>query len=307
MQPAFHDAFVLTGPTASGKTALALELAPRLNAEIIAMDSMTLYRGMDIGTAKPTHEEQSRVPHHLIDVLDITESANVAWWLREAERICGELRERGKKALFVGGTPFYLKALRHGVFEAPAIPADIRADLERELASGGPAVLHAELVKVDPESAARLHPNDVQRVGRALEVFRATGIPLSIRQGQGWFAGNPKPPPSDRIIILDMDRDELYRRIDVRVEAMIASGWIYEVRELQRRFPVWGREASQAVGYRLLAEHLEGGIDLQSAVELIQIKTRQFAKHQLTWFRNGGFGRTCLAADVFVALRPFLA
>ena len=161
MPTPFENALILTGPTASGKTAIALELAERLNAEIIAVDSMTLYRGMDIGTAKPTAEERARVPHHLLDVLDPWESASVAWWLERAGQAVADIEARGKKALFVGGTPFYLKALLCGLFPSPPSDPELRRRLEAEAETAGPNALHARLATVDRASAQRLHPNDV--------------------------------------------------------------------------------------------------------------------------------------------------
>lgn len=276
----FADAIVLTGPTASGKTALALELADRLGAEILAMDSMTLYRGLNIGTAKPTREEQSRVRHHLIDLLDPWESANVAWWLDRAAEACADIRSRGKRPLFVGGTPFYLKALLHGLFDAPPSDESLRQQLETEAATHGNESLHAKLAAVDPPLGAKLHANDVRRVVRGLEVFRLTGKPLSSFQ-ETWAA----PPAPIPCVALEWPRDVLYDRINHRVEAMIASGWLDEVRTLMAK-PM-GREASQAVGYAELISHLQTGQPpLEDAIALIQQRTRQFAKRQMTWFRG---------------------
>jgi tRNA dimethylallyltransferase len=305
MLPPFRNCFLLTGPTASGKTALALKIAPVLHAEIIAMDSMTVYRGMDIGTAKPTPQEQESVPHHLLDIRSITENYSVADWLQDAQRAVEGLQARGKNALFVGGTPFYLKALVHGLFESPPVPAEIRKALEARLAAGAGAELHAELTRCDPPSAARLHPNDGRRVVRALEVYQATGVPLSQHQQQGWFDG-VQTEANPRIICLEMERDTLNDRIDRRVLTMLEAGWLEEVHHLMQTDPVWGRVASQAVGYALLRDVLAGKITLQSAITSIQIKTRQFAKHQRTWFRSGGFGFSRPANEVFTAWEQFL-
>src|SRR5437763_664579 len=173
----FANALILTGPTGSGKTELGLELAERLGAEIVCMDSMTLYRGLDVGTAKPTAAERARVPHHLIDVLDPWESANVAWWLDRAAAACADIRSRGRRPLLVGGTPFYLKAVLYGLFDAPPLDRDLRSALEAEAMRVGPAAFHDRLRAVDPAAAARLHPNDVRRVVRALEVWQLTGKP----------------------------------------------------------------------------------------------------------------------------------
>src|SRR6059058_3966069 len=216
---AFEKALILTGPTACGKTALALELAERIGGEIVGMDSMTLYRGMDVGTAKPTAEERARVPHHLIDALDPWESGTVAWWLDRAADACRDITARGKRPLFVGGTPFYLKTLLHGLFEGPPGDETLRHELEVEAERDGKEVLHARLAAVDPKTAARLHPNDVRRVVRALEVYRLTGKPISAWQ-QTWdtaaFAGPVAAPPPARIhaVVLELPRDVLYARIN---------------------------------------------------------------------------------------------
>jgi tRNA dimethylallyltransferase len=294
----FQNALILTGPTASGKTALALELAQRLNAEIIAMDSMTLYRGMDIGTAKPTPAERAIVPHHLIDVLDPWESGNVAWWLKAAARCCEEIESRGKQVLFVGGTPFYLKALLQGLFDSPPADQELRRQLEREAETVGADAFHARLAGVDPESAARLHPNDIRRVVRALEVWQLTGKPLSEWQQQGWWesssgmsgalprAENSSAEDLPRCLAIDLPRPQLYARIDRRVEAMVESGWIAEVQRLRELARPLSREASQALGYREIAEFLKGKRTLADTITAIQLRSRQFAKRQLTWYRN---------------------
>lgn len=275
----FADALVITGPTGSGKSAVALTLADRLNAEIVAMDSMTLYRGMDIGTAKPTPAEQQQVRHHLIDVLDPAESGSVARWLDLATVACAEIRQRGKRPLFVGGTPFYLKSLLHGLFESPPIPPHVRAELEAEAERIGPAALHARLAAVDAKTAARLHPNDVRRVVRALEIFTAIGTPISALQ-QTWDTPGRRIPA----VVIDRPRDELNARIDARVDAMIAAGWLDEARRLRDR-PL-GKEASQALGYRELFDFLNGTTAWAETVAAIKLRTRQFAKRQRTWFRG---------------------
>src|SRR5215213_2256700 len=229
----FANALILTGPTASGKSALALELAPRLNAEIISADSMTLYRGMDVGTAKPAAEDRARVPHHLIDVLDPWESANVAWWLDRAMGCVRDIEARGKTALFVGGTPFYLKALLCGLFPSPPSDQDLRRRLEAEAEATGRDALHARLAGVDPMSARRLHPNDVRRVVRALEVWHLTGRPLSAWQQQDWWGAEGPRFRSGSCLAIEVPRADLNARIDRRVEAMFAAGWVDEVRRLR--------------------------------------------------------------------------
>jgi tRNA dimethylallyltransferase len=289
----FDSALILTGPTACGKTALALDLADRIGAEIVALDSMTLYRGLDIGTAKPTAAERVRVPHHLIDALAPWESATVAWWLAAAEAACRAITARGKRPLFVGGTPFYLKALLHGLFPGPPADPELRTRLEAEAERDGNEHLHARLAAVDPKTAARLHPNDVRRVVRALEVYHLTGRPISAWQ-QTWdtpafAAPSTAAPPPVRIpaAVLELPRDVLYDRINHRVETMLAAGWLDEVRRLRELPRPLSREARQALGYRELLDYLDGsGGSWEETVERIRTHTRQFAKRQLTWFRH---------------------
>jgi tRNA dimethylallyltransferase len=289
---AFERALILTGPTACGKSALALDLAARIGGEIVALDSMTVYRGMDIGTAKPTAAERARVSHHLIDVLDPWEALTVAWWLARAGAACTSIAAQGKYPIFVGGTPFYLKALLHGLFDGPPADAELRQALEVEAERDGNVALHARLAGVDPKTAARLHPNDVRRVVRALEVHTLTGKPISDWQ-QTWdttsFAASPESaPPPARIpaVVLELPRPVLYDRINQRVDAMLAAGWLDEVHRLRALPQPLSREARQALGYRELLDYLENGGDWNETVELIRTHTRQFAKRQLTWFRH---------------------
>lgn len=291
----FRDCLILTGPTGSGKSAIALELAERGGYEIVAMDSMTLYRGLDIGTAKPTPAEQARVPHHLIDVLEPWEAGNVAWWLDQAAKACDTIRNRGRRPLFVGGTPFYLKALLYGLFDAPPTDPVLRRQLEQEAEAVGPLVFHERLRAVDPKSADRLHPNDIRRVVRAREVRELTGRPLSDFQ-QTWdspayrnpTASTPSHPLSfPPCRVLEWPRDELYRRIETRVDAMLAAGWLEEVRRLQDMQPPLSSEAAQALGYRELLAYLnQPQAHWGETVQTIKTRTRQFAKRQLTWFRS---------------------
>jgi tRNA dimethylallyltransferase len=279
----FANALILTGPTGSGKTQLGVELAERLGAEIIAMDSMTLYRGMNIGTAKPGPDECRRAPHHLLDVLDPWESASVAWWLERAAAGCRDIEARGKRPLFVGGTPLYLKALLFGLFEGPPADDSLRQRLTAEAEQFGRAALHARLAAVDPATAARLHPNDVRRVIRALEVWERTGRPISAWQTQ-WSGA--QGPWTDRVLWLDVPREELHARINARVGQMIAAGLVDEVRALRQSPRPLSREAAQAVGYKELFDHLDGRATLAEAVERIQARSRQLAKRQVTWFRH---------------------
>lgn len=280
---AFADAIVLTGPTGSGKSSLALELAEEIGAEIVSMDSMTLYRGLDIGTAKPTAAERDRVRHHLVDVLDPWEAGNVAWWLDESAIACEDIRTRGKRPLFVGGTPMYLKALLHGLFDGPPADPRVRAELEAEAARVGVEAFHSRLAEVDPKTAARLHPNDVRRVVRALEVFTVSGRPISAFQ-QTWDSPDVPAIPA---FVLERPREELYRRIDARVDAMLATGWLDEVRRLRELPRPISKEAAQALGYRELLAYLDVTSEgWDETVTLIKTHTRQFAKRQLTWFRH---------------------
>jgi tRNA dimethylallyltransferase len=278
----FRNAYILTGPTASGKTQLALELAGRLGAEVVAMDSMTLYRGLDVGTAKPTPEERRRVPHHLVDALDPWESASVAWWLERAAACCRDIAARGRQALLVGGTPLYLKAVLFGLFGGPPADEGLRRRLAEEAGRDGGAALHARLARVDPASAARLHPNDLRRVVRALEVWELTGRPISAWQRQ-WRG---EPAPARPALWLDVPRAELYDRINRRVDQMLAAGLLDEVRALRNLPKPLSREAAQAVGYKELFDYLDGRANWGEAVERVKVRSRRLAKRQLTWFRH---------------------
>jgi tRNA dimethylallyltransferase len=280
----FQATVILTGPTGSGKSALALDYAERIGAEIVAMDSMTLYRGLDVGTAKPTAAERRRVPHHLIDVLDPWESASVAWWLDRAAAAVADIRARGRPVLFVGGTPLYLKALLYGLFEGPAADQRLRDRLTAEADRDGPAGLHGRLAIVDPATAARLHPNDHRRVIRALEVWELTGRPISDWQRQ-WRddAAQAAGPP---VYCIERPRQELYDRIDQRVQDMLADGWLDEARRLRQLAPPVSREVLAAIGYRELFAFLNGQVAWDETVRVIRQRTRTFAKRQLTWFRH---------------------
>jgi tRNA dimethylallyltransferase len=301
MNPAiFQHALILTGPTGSGKTALGVHLAEQLDAEIISMDSMALYRRMDIGTAKPTAEERRRVRHHLVDVLEPWESASVAWWLREAAHCVADIERRGKRVLIVGGTPLYLKALLRGLFASPPAEPQLRDRLTQEAARAGGHILYDRLAAIDPATAARLHPNDLRRIIRALEVWELTGKPMSAWQKQ-WRqireASDPESssaailhPPSSilcpRCLWLDLPRQELYARINARVEQMLAAGLVEEVCACLRLPQPLSREAAQALGYKEILAHLDGRSSLSEAVAMIQTRSRNFAKRQITWFRH---------------------
>lgn len=277
------DCWYLTGPTASGKTPLGIELAGRLNAEIISLDSMAIYRGMDIGTAKPSAAEQRTVPHHLLDVIDPDEEYSVAQYVAAAEAKIAEIRDRGRDILFVGGTPLYLKALLRGLFEGPPADWEFRREIEAEVRLVGREALRARLAQVDPLSAAKLHPNDTRRMIRALEVHKLTGQPISHLQMQfeeGSAANRCK------VFVLQRTVEQLHERIDQRVDAMLAAGLVEEVRGLVERGQTLGRTARQAVGYQEVLNHLEEKTSRQTMVERIKTRTRQFAKRQRTWFRG---------------------
>jgi tRNA dimethylallyltransferase len=280
----FQNAYVLTGPTGSGKTARSIEMATELGAEIISMDSMTLYRGMDIGTAKPSAAEQRQVPHHLLDVLDPWESASVAWWRKRAMAIARDIEARGKRVLLVGGTPLYLKSVMYGLFPGPPANQAIRARLSQDAAREGPEALHRQLSRVDAQAALRLHPRDLGRIIRALEVHEITGRPISEWQ-QEWSRAS-RAPADGRIICLDPPRERLYEHINRRVDAMIAAGFIDEVRWLMQRGRPMSREASQALGYKEISTYLDGKASLDEAIEQTKTRSRNFAKRQLTWFRH---------------------
>lgn len=278
-----RDAWYLTGPTASGKTRVGLELAERLKAEIISLDSMAIYRGMDVGTAKPLAPDRLRVPHHLLDIVHPNVDFSLSEYVRAAHATFGEIRSRGREALFVGGTPLYLKALLRGVYPGPPADWEFRREIEDELKLHGLEALHKRLELVDPLSAARLHPHDKRRIIRALEVYRLTGEPLSHRQTQ---FEDSMPADKCKVFVLAWPRSDLYRRIDMRVERMFAKGLVDEVRGLVQCYGRLSRTALQAVGYREVLDYLNGLRDLPQTVALLKIRTRQFARRQDTWFRS---------------------
>lgn len=278
-----QHSWFLTGATASGKSRVAIELAERLHAEIIAMDSMTLYRGMDIGTDKPTITDRARVRHHLVDVLDPSESASLDQYLKWAGSAVHEIRSRGKTPLFVGGTPLYLKACLRGIFEGPPADVDFRERLEKEAKATGVESLHERLRIIDPKAAGKILPGDLRRIIRAMEVHQKTGRPISDWQQEFDKSADPRPA----VACIVRSREERRRRIDERVPHMLAAGWIDEVRRLTAPDrPPLSRVAAQAVGYEEIIEHLAGRLSLDEMVGLIQTRTRQFSKRQMTWFRH---------------------
>ena len=279
----FESSFFLTGATASGKTSLGIELAQRLGAEIVSLDSMAIYRTMDIGTAKPSLDERRGVAHHMIDVVDPSEDFSVVEYMRQAADVVREIESRGKTALFVGGTPLYLKTMLFGVFDAPPSDPALREELRGVAEREGVDTVWTRLRQVDPKAAEKLHPNDLKRVIRALEVFQLTGKRISEQQTQ--FAAPPLFEPG-RIFILTWEREPLYERIDRRVDMMLDAGFLEETRALFGGSPAPGPTASKAVGYRELHAVLRGEVPLDEAVEKIKQLTRNFAKRQETWFRS---------------------
>jgi tRNA dimethylallyltransferase len=277
------DCWFLTGPTAAGKSAVGVELASRIDAEIVSLDSMALYRGMDIGTAKPTAEERRRVAHHLIDVLEPHEEYSLAQYVEAAHRCAAEIAGRGRQVLFVGGTPLYLKALLRGIFRGPPADVELRRRLADQSLQNGGQWLHQQVANVDPAAAARLHPNDVRRLIRALEVYEKTGRPISELQRQ---FGVGRPAADCRVFALDWPKAELHGRIERRVEEMFTAGLVEEVCRLLASPRLLSKTARQAVGYREVIEHLEGRRSLAETIELVRRHTRQLAKRQCTWFRS---------------------
>ncbi|MCA9294090.1 MAG: tRNA (adenosine(37)-N6)-dimethylallyltransferase MiaA [Phycisphaerales bacterium] len=275
---------VIVGPTAGGKSQLAMALAARLEAtghgpaEIVSMDSMQVYRGMDIGTAKPTPAERAQVVHHLIDIVEPNQAFTVEHWLGLAERTITDIRMRSGTPIVVGGTHLYAKALLEGLFEGPGPDPALRAELE----GWSIAQLRAELDRIDPAAAARIHPNDRRRTVRAIEVHRQTGKPISQLQSQ-WDQGQRRNDAL--LVILDWPAEAINPRINARVREMMAAGLLEEVRRL---VPAMGPQAREALGYKQLLAHLAGVVPLDDAVESIKIETRRFAKAQRTWLRRLG-------------------
>ncbi len=276
---------LLMGPTASGKTALSLALARRLPVEIVSVDSALVYRGMDIGTAKPDAAMRASVAHHLIDILDPAETYSAARFVTDAQRLIGEIRARGRVPLLVGGTMLYFRALTEGLSLLPSADPSVRLRLEADARNLGAAALHQRLARVDPEAAARLHVNDLQRVQRALEVVELSGRTLSDAHRAARSAGIPGAVI--RLALNPPQRAELHARIARRFHEMMAQGFLEEVRSLYERGDLTPELPSmRAVGYRQLWGYLDGSWDLPEAVQRGIAATRQFAKRQLTWLRS---------------------
>ncbi len=282
-KPPLMGCYYLTGPTCSGKTPLAIEVAKLLDAEILSLDSMAVYRGMDIGTAKPSLEQRQEVKHHLIDIADPTDSFSVSCYVEAAHACVAEIRSRGKRVLIAGGTPLYLKCLLRGLFIGPPADWEFRNSVNEDLKTYGPEALKTRLAQVDPLLAHRLHLHDSRRMIRGLEVARATGRPLSHWQEQ---FENPAPRKLAPVTVLRLDRAWLHERINERVERMLAEGLIAEVEQLVARHGSLGHTAVQAVGYREVLQQLTGELPAAETTDKIKAHTRQFARRQEIWFRG---------------------
>lgn len=272
---------IVCGPTATGKTECAVKIAEKFSGEVVNADSMQVYRGMDIGTAKPTPEEKSRVPFHLVDIVDPMETFSTGAFVKLARKAIADIHSRNMLPVVAGGTGLYLKALTQGIFEGPEADKVLRARLMAE-EEKIPGILHDRLRMVDPEKAAALPPTDLGRIVRALEVYELTGKSLSKHQKEHSFSDYPY---TEYWVGLNPDRDVLYERINQRVVRMINEGWLAEVEGLKQKGFDRYSAAGNALGYRTLMSHLDGGISIEDAIPKIQTETRKFAKRQLTWYR----------------------
>lgn len=273
---------VISGPTASGKTSLGVDLALAFNGEIISADSMQVYRGMNVGTAKPTPEEQKGIPHHLLDVADPDEEFNAATYNSIAFPKISEISSRGSSCLVVGGTGLYIKSLLGGLFECPPTDMELRDSLRRECDLSGSAALHERLADLDPESAHKIHFNDRMRVIRALEIIHLTHRRLSDLTRAHAFGGRTLNVLK---LCLEADREDLYDRIDKRSLAMVENGLVEETEDLLRKGYTPDLKPMKAIGYRHMINYLQGDWSLDKAVSELQKDTRRYAKRQLTWFR----------------------
>ncbi|MEY7973734.1 tRNA (adenosine(37)-N6)-dimethylallyltransferase MiaA [Saccharomonospora xinjiangensis] len=304
MDPAVIAPVAVVGPTATGKTALGVELALALGGEVVNADAMQLYRGMDIGTAKATPSERKGVPHHLLDVLDVTETASVAAYQEQARSIIEGLLEAGRVPVIVGGSGLYVQAIVDDL-RFPGTDPAVRRDLERQAGAEGTAALHRRLAMLDPKAAATILPGDTRRVVRALEVIAITGEPFSAN------LPTPGPPRYGTVLIgIDREAEKLDTRLELRVEHMFDAGLVDEVRLLEQRGLRQGRTASRALGYRQVLDALAGNGDLDAAARDTVVATRRFVRRQRSWFRRDDRitwfdgGRTDLVAAVLSHLDP---
>jgi len=275
--------FAIVGPTASGKTALAIAVAERIDAEIVSVDSAQIFRGLDIGTAKPSAAELAQVPHHLVDVADPNTQWTAATFRDAADAAIADIVARGRKVLLCGGTGLWLRALVRGVFEAPEIDDEIRERIRLALKERGSATLHEELAMVDPIAAARIHPNDPQRIGRALEVFEQTGEPISTLQAQHGFA---EARYTLSAAALEVEREVLNERINARAARMYAEGLVEETRARLEEGAMPNGPGLSIIGYRDAVSHLRGEMTLEEAEAATAQDTRRYAKRQRNWFRS---------------------
>lgn len=276
----------IVGPTASGKSSLALAVAERAGAELVALDSMQVYRRMDIGTAKPNAAERARVRHHMLDLVEPHAEYDIARYLADLEHVLADAAERSARVLFVGGTGFYLKVLLDGLFAGPPVDRELRAELEARLAREGADVLHAELARVDVPSAARIHARDTKRVVRALEVFAQTGRPLSDWQRE-WrsFGAEETAAPAHHLVGLELATPELDARIRARTKAMLDAGWAAEAAAIEASGG-FSKSSIQALGYAQVLELAHGRTGRAECERDIALATRQFARRQRTWYRK---------------------
>lgn len=300
------------GPTASGKSALAMALAQHVPAEIISVDSAQTYRDMNIGTAKPSLADRKAVPHHLIDIIDPTDAYSTARFREDAVRLIGEVIARGRLPLLVGGTMLYFKSLREGLSNLPQADPQVRASLDERAATIGWPAMHAELARIDPVTASRLQPNDAQRIQRALEVHRITGVPLSQLQGRREAATSEARNEAYRPVTIALspgERAVLHRRIEARFDAMLRAGLVDELRQLRDRHALRADMPSmRTVGYRQAWAHLEGAMDAAELRDRGVFATRQLAKRQLTWLRSTPDTETfdCLSPDLVKQVRIYV-
>jgi tRNA dimethylallyltransferase len=286
---------LLAGPTASGKTSLSIELSTRISAEIVNADSMQLYRHMEIGTAKPTLEQRRLVPHHLLDAADPDEPFDAAKYLHLARPVIEDIKKRGKVPLVVGGAGLYMRVLTRGICPGPSSDPELKEKLIADEKSKGLRQLYCDLARIDPESAARIHPNDRQRILRSLEVFGLTGVPLSVLQkGHGF---KEQLFPAIRIFI-NREREVLYERINRRVDLMIESGLKAEVEKLLGMGYTAQMKSMQSLGYKQMSAHISGAISLDEAARQIKRETRRYAKRQITWFQGDHEFRSFDADDI---------
>jgi len=272
----------IAGPTAVGKSEIALRLAEKIGGEIISVDSMQVYRGLDIGTAKPSPAERARVPHHLIDVCDLSEAFDAAQFIHRAQNAVAEIQSRNQTPIFCGGTGLYFKAYLEGLGEAPATDANVRAELEATSLES----LLTELRERDPAAYEKIDRQNPRRVVRAVEVIRLTGKKFSeLRAEWNMESGKQK---AEKFFCFKRSSEDLHQRINIRVDEMFQRGLVSETEQLLKHGLAENKFAMQAIGYRQVVEHLQGNRDLAETIELVKIRTRQFAKRQLTWFRRHG-------------------